>query len=50
MVTIKERLKTTNKYKNHLKWLVLVDGNVVGEHSSKEIADKHKAKIIRMNK
>lgn len=50
MVSIKQRLTTTNKFKNHLKWLVLVNGNIVGEHSSKETAEKHKAKIIKMNK
>ena len=48
-VIIKERTESKDKFKNHLKWLVICFGKTVGEHSTEEIALIHKSKILRMS-
>ncbi len=50
MIRVKERPKSKSTYDNHLKWLVVVNRKVVGEHALKATADKHAKKIREMNK
>ena len=45
-IEIKERPLSNCRAENHLKYLVYSDGKLVGEHSTMEIAEQHKRKIL----